>query len=263
VSSVPGRYKHNRDPQLAELLHHVTEQEWGNDSVGDLDQDGFHASLLVIQPAEQQELTEAFDRAILAGSWVITEDQHGFIIVDRPDASCGPVRLRSPARRRRSRGGGRHHHPGGALGSRYAVALAGSFLGYADDLERATAMLRAAMDADRYWPDAWFVSDQGNPTASTSGRRDQASGSAAGLAAGMAAVRGSVSGTTARIGEPPARFDAAVSPPISRQNRLGHATSPAHLRTPGQGETCRVLTRQRARLAPWSPSRRGRLDEGC
>jgi hypothetical protein len=24
-------------------------------------------------------------------------------------------------------------------------------------------MLRAAMDADRYWPDAWFISDHGNP----------------------------------------------------------------------------------------------------
>jgi hypothetical protein len=53
--------------------------------------------------------------------------------------------------------------PAGPLGSHYAVALAGSFLGYADDLDQATAMLRAAMDADRYWPDAWFISDHGNP----------------------------------------------------------------------------------------------------
>jgi hypothetical protein len=47
---VPGRYEHNRDPQLAALLHHVTEEGWGNDSVGDLDEDGFHASLLVVEP---------------------------------------------------------------------------------------------------------------------------------------------------------------------------------------------------------------------
>lgn len=53
--------------------------------------------------------------------------------------------------------------PAGPLGSRYAVALAGRFLGYATDLEQAKAMLRAAMDTDRYWPDAWFISDHGNP----------------------------------------------------------------------------------------------------
>jgi hypothetical protein len=44
------------DPHLAELLHRVTAEGWGNDSVGDLDQDGFHASLLIVEPAEQQEL---------------------------------------------------------------------------------------------------------------------------------------------------------------------------------------------------------------
>jgi hypothetical protein len=53
--------------------------------------------------------------------------------------------------------------PAGPLGSQYAVALAGSFLGYANDMGRATAMLQEAMDADRYWPDAWFISDHGNP----------------------------------------------------------------------------------------------------
>jgi hypothetical protein len=80
---VPGRYEHNRDPQLAELLYHVAEEGWGNDSVGDLDQDGFHASLLIVEPAEQQELTEAFDRAIPAGNWILTQDQQGFITVDQ------------------------------------------------------------------------------------------------------------------------------------------------------------------------------------
>ncbi len=161
---MPGRYEHNRDPQLAELLHEVTADEWGNDSVGDLDQDGFHASLLIIEPAEQQELTEAFDRAIPAGNWIVTEDHHGFVILDQyptpavaryafdhlPDLD-GPGEEDGTIT------------PAGPLGSRYAVALAGSLLGYANDLEQATAMPRAAMDADRYWPDAWFISDHGNP----------------------------------------------------------------------------------------------------
>jgi hypothetical protein len=34
---VPGRYRHNPDPQLAELLHQITLEGWGNDSVGDVD----------------------------------------------------------------------------------------------------------------------------------------------------------------------------------------------------------------------------------
>jgi hypothetical protein len=161
---VPGRYDHNPDPQLAELLHFVTEEGWGNDSIGDLDQDGFHASLLIVEPAEQQELTEAFDREIPAGNWILTKDQQGFVTVDQ---------YPTPAAARHA-----FEHlpdldvpgeedgtitPAGPLGSRYAVALAGSFLGYADDLDLAIAMLRAAMDADRYWPDAWFISDHGNP----------------------------------------------------------------------------------------------------
>jgi hypothetical protein len=72
--SRPGRYEHNRDPQLAELVHEVTEQGWGNDSAGNLDEDGFHASLLIVEPADQQELTEAFDRAIPVGNWILTQD---------------------------------------------------------------------------------------------------------------------------------------------------------------------------------------------
>ncbi len=80
---MPGRYAHNRDPQLAELLHEVTAEGWGNDSVGDLAEDGFHASLLIIEPAERQELSEAFDRDIPAGSWIVTEDQQGFVVVDQ------------------------------------------------------------------------------------------------------------------------------------------------------------------------------------
>jgi hypothetical protein len=164
VSSVPGRYEHNRDPQLAELLNEVTEEGWGNDSVGDLDQDGFHASLLIVEPVEQQELVEAFDRDIPAGNWILTEDQQSLVTVDQyptpqaarhafdhlPDLDCpgdedGTIT------------------PAGPLGSRYGVALAGSFLGYADDMDQATEMLREAMDTDHYWPDAWFISDHGNP----------------------------------------------------------------------------------------------------
>jgi hypothetical protein len=35
--SGPGRYAHNPDAELAELLHQVTLEGWGNDSCGDLD----------------------------------------------------------------------------------------------------------------------------------------------------------------------------------------------------------------------------------
>jgi hypothetical protein len=48
--TVPGRYAHNPDPELAELLHQVTLEGWGNDSCGDVDQDGFHATLLIVDP---------------------------------------------------------------------------------------------------------------------------------------------------------------------------------------------------------------------
>jgi hypothetical protein len=161
---MPGRYEHNPDPQLAELLHHVTEQGWGNDSAGDLDQDGFHASLLIVEPAEQQELTKAFDRAIPAGSWIVTEDPQGFVTADQYPT---PAAARHAFDHLPDLGGPGEEDgtitPAGPLGSQLAVALAGSFLGYADDLEQATAMLREAMDANRSWPDAWFISDHGNP----------------------------------------------------------------------------------------------------
>jgi hypothetical protein len=164
VSSVPDRYEHNRDPQLAELLHHVTEEGWGNDSVGDLEENGFHASLLIIEPAEQQELTEAFDRDIPAGNWILTEDQQGFVVLDQYPT---PQAARHALDHLPDYGGPGEEDatitPTGPLGSHYAVALAGSFLGYADDLDQATAMLREATDADGYWPDAWFISDHGNP----------------------------------------------------------------------------------------------------
>jgi hypothetical protein len=161
---VPGRYEHNRDPQLAELLHHVTEEGWGNDSIGDLDEDGFHTSLLIVEPAEQQELTEAFERNIPAGNWIFTQDQQGFVTLDQyPTAQAA----RHAFDHLPHYGGPGEEDgtitPAGPLGSRYAIALGGRFLGYATDMDQAIAMLREAMDADRYWPDAWFISDHRNP----------------------------------------------------------------------------------------------------
>jgi hypothetical protein len=160
----PSRYQHNRDPQLAELLHHVTAGGWGNDSVGDLSEDGFHASLLIVEPAEQQELSEAFDQAIPVGNWVLTQDQQGFVTLDQYPT---PAAARHAFDHLPDQVGPEEEDgtitPAGPLGSRYAVALAGSFLGYADNLDHAMAMLREAMDADRCWPDAWFISDHGNP----------------------------------------------------------------------------------------------------
>jgi hypothetical protein len=79
---VPGRYSHNRDPALAELLHQVTLEGWDNDSAGDLDQDGFHARLVIVEPAEQHELTDAFDHPIPAGSWLLLEDEQGFVTLE-------------------------------------------------------------------------------------------------------------------------------------------------------------------------------------
>jgi hypothetical protein len=115
--SRPARYEHNPDPQLAELLHHVTVEGWGNDSVGDFDQDGLHASLLIVEPAERQELSEAFDRDIPAGNWILTQDQQGFVTLDHyptpqaarhafdhlpaldgPDEDEGTITPRRPAR---------------------------------------------------------------------------------------------------------------------------------------------------------------------
>jgi hypothetical protein len=160
----PGRYQHNPDPQLAELLHQITEEGWGNDSFGDLYEDGFHASLLIVEPTEQQEFSEAFDRAIPVGNWILTQDQHGFVTLDQyPTPAAARYAfddlpdLDVPGEEDGT------ITPTGPLGSRYEVALAGRFLGHADDMEQAIAMLRDAMDADRSWPDAWFISDHGNP----------------------------------------------------------------------------------------------------
>jgi hypothetical protein len=39
--------------------------------------------LLIVEPAERQELTEAFDRVIPAGNWILTEDQQGLVTMDQ------------------------------------------------------------------------------------------------------------------------------------------------------------------------------------
>jgi hypothetical protein len=79
--SVPGRYQHNRDCGWPSCS--AGSSTGGNDSIGDLSGDGLHASLLIIELAEQQEFTEAFDRSIPAGSWILTHDQQGFVTVDQ------------------------------------------------------------------------------------------------------------------------------------------------------------------------------------
>jgi hypothetical protein len=164
VTRVPGNYQHNPDPALAELLHTITLEGWGNDSVGDLEEDGFAASLLLIEPAEQPELADAFDQPVPAGNFVVHEDRQGVVTVDQ---------YPSPFHARRAftalaanTGPGEEDAtimPTGPLGAWYAVGLGGRFLGEARDLEQALGMLREGMDADRVWPDVWFISDHGNP----------------------------------------------------------------------------------------------------
>jgi hypothetical protein len=90
--SVPGRYEHNRDLQPAALLHQVTLEGWGNESTGDVDQDGFHASLLIVEPAEQSEITDAFDQPIPAGNWVLTQDEQGFVTLNQHPTPMRPAK---------------------------------------------------------------------------------------------------------------------------------------------------------------------------
>jgi hypothetical protein len=56
--------------------------------------------------------------------------------------------------------------PGGlALHADRPAVLAGQPLphGEARDLEQPLGMLRAAMDADRGWPNVWFIADHSDP----------------------------------------------------------------------------------------------------
>jgi hypothetical protein len=161
---VPGNYQHNPDPALAELLHTVCLEGWGNDSVGDLEEDGFAASLLLVDPAEQQELTDAFDQLVPAGNFVVHQDRQGVVTVDQYPTPFHARRAFTALAA--STGPGEEDAtimPTGPLGAWYAVGLGGRFLGQARDLDQAQEMLRAAMDADQVWPDIWFISDHGNP----------------------------------------------------------------------------------------------------
>jgi modification methylase len=164
VRRVPGSYQHNPDPALAELLHTVCLEGWGNDSVGDLEEDGLAASLLLVEPAEQQELTDAFDQPVPAGNFIIHQDELGVVTVDQ---SPTPFHARrSFTALAASTGPGEEDATimsTGPLGAWYGVGLGGRFLGEARDLEQALAMLRAAMDTEQVWPDIWFISDHGNP----------------------------------------------------------------------------------------------------
>jgi hypothetical protein len=161
---MPSNYQHNSDPALAELLHTVCLEGWGNDSVGDLQEDGFAASLLLIEPAEQQELADAFDQPVPAGNFIVHQDRQGVVTVDQYSTPFHDRRAFTAL----AAGTGLGEEdatimPTGPLGAWYAVGLGGRFLGHARDLEEALAMLRAAMDADQIWPDIWFISDHGNP----------------------------------------------------------------------------------------------------
>jgi hypothetical protein len=161
---VPGNYQHNPDPALAELLHTVTLQGWGNDGVGDVEEDGFAASLLLVDPAEQQELTDAFDQPVPAGNFIVHQDQQGVVTIDQYPTPFHARRAFTALAA--STGPGEEDAtitPTGPLGAWYAVGLGGRFLGEARDIDQALGMLRAAMDADQVWPDVWFISDHGNP----------------------------------------------------------------------------------------------------
>jgi hypothetical protein len=161
---MPGNYQYNPDPALAELLDTVTLEGWGNDSVGDLEEDGFAASLLLIEPAERQELADAFDQPVPAGNFIVRQDRHGVVTVEQYPTPFHARRAFTALAA--STGPGEEDATimsTGPLGAWYAVGLGGRFLGEARDLEQALGMLRAAMDADQVWPDVWFISDHGNP----------------------------------------------------------------------------------------------------
>jgi excisionase family DNA binding protein len=170
-----GRYAHNPDPQLAELLHQVSLDGWANDSTGDVTQDSVHASLLIVEPAEQQELTYAFDQAIPPGNWVLVEDEQGFVTLDEyPSAQA--ARHAFTHLQDNWAGPGEEDGtitPPGRLGSPYGVALAGRFLGYATDLEQAKAMLRAARIPTGTGRMPGSSATTATPTASTSPNHDQ------------------------------------------------------------------------------------------
>jgi len=55
--------------------------------------------------------------------------------------------------------------PCGSLGGRSALAVVeGRFIGEFDSDDDAIAAARAIMEAERYWPEIWIISDHGNVT---------------------------------------------------------------------------------------------------
>jgi hypothetical protein len=156
-------YQHNLDPVRAALLHDVGEAGWGNDRLGaDAEEPGFEATLVIIEPAEQQELSEAFDREVPSGNFLVTRDPYGAVTLHEyasaplarrafsdlataasPEPEDGTVTATGPP------------------GSPYAVAIGGRRVGAATSVQQALAMLDGAMNAEQDWPDAWFVSDRG------------------------------------------------------------------------------------------------------
>jgi hypothetical protein len=159
---MPGNYQHNPDPARAEVLHQLAEHGWGNDSLDDAEDAGYQATLVLIEPAEQQELSEAFDRDVPTGSFLVTRDPHGAVTLHEyataPLARQAFTDLATAA------------SPGpddgtvtatGPPGSPYAVALGSRRVGAATSIQQAVTMLGDAMDAEQDRPDAWYVSDRG------------------------------------------------------------------------------------------------------
>src|SRR5881392_3698312 len=76
---MPSYYHHNPDPAQAALVHLVAQEGWGNESIDTGADDGYEATLVVIEPAERHELSEAFDRDIPSGNFLVTRDPHGTV----------------------------------------------------------------------------------------------------------------------------------------------------------------------------------------
>jgi hypothetical protein len=124
--------------------------------------------VLIVEPAEQQVLTDAFDRDVPAGNWIVTEDQHSFVTLDHYPT---PQAARQAFTQLPDLDGPDEDDgttaPAGPLGARYAVALGGRFLDYADAMDKAAAMqLEAGMREhfDRVCPFAASSEYSWNPT---------------------------------------------------------------------------------------------------
>jgi hypothetical protein len=158
---MPGYYHHNPDPALAELMHLVAQEGWGNESIDPDTGDGYEATLVVIEPAERHELSEAFDRDIPAGNFLVTRDPHG--VVTLHEYTTAPLARQAFTDLATATGPGPDDGTITAAGppGSYTSTLGGRQLGHATGLEQAAAMLRDAMDAEQDWADIWFVSGHG------------------------------------------------------------------------------------------------------